>query len=185
MKPSVKSKIDELGADSDLINNTNMSPFSVEVDGAVRSPMAKDGFIIQYDTHVRTLYDLLQVCVADHPDKNFLGKRIDNGLGAYEWETYEQVWVRIKNLASGLNKLGVTSKNIGIYSRNRPEWLIAEYACYSRNWVTVPLYDTLGSDGLKFITEQTEMHICFTTSDKASTLNGLVKEVIIMDDGDG
>lgn len=161
-----------------------MSTLSVKVDGAVRSPLAEDGFITQYDPRVRTLYDLFQVCFEDHPDRNFLGRRADDGLGSYEWETYERVWERVKNLASGLSKLGITSKNVGIYSKNRPEWLLVEHACYARNWVTVPLYDTLGRDGLQFIIEQTEMHICFTTSDKANALDGLVKEVILMDDGD-
>src|ERR1700722_1125219 len=100
----------------------------IDMDGVVRNAMAKDGFITQYDLRVNTLYDLFQVCVEEHPDNHFLGKRGDAGLGPYEWQTYEQVRGRVKNLSSGLNKLGVTSKNIGIYSKNRPEWLIAEHA---------------------------------------------------------
>ena len=160
-----------------------MSAHSIEIDGVVKSPMAANGFVTQYDARVKTLYDLLQASVADYPEKNFLGRRSDGGLGPYEWQTYAQVGTRIKNLASGLGRLDIKSRNIGIYSKNRPEWLLAEHACYARNWVTVPLYDTLGEDGLEFITRQTEMHICFTTSDKARALNGLVKEIVLMDEG--
>ena len=33
---------------------------------------------------------------------------------------------------------------IGLYSINRPEWLITEHACSSYSFISVPLYDTLG-----------------------------------------
>lgn len=43
----------------------------------------------------------------------------------------------------------------GIYSKNREEWLILEYACSAYGMQTVPLYDTLGNDGIEFILNQT------------------------------
>ena len=38
-----------------------------------------------------------------------------------------------------------------IYSKNRFEWLILEFACASYGMQTVPLYDTLGKEGIEFI----------------------------------
>jgi long-chain acyl-CoA synthetase len=33
---------------------------------------------------------------------------------------------------------------IGLYSKNRPEWVIVEQATYAFSNILVPLYDTLG-----------------------------------------
>lgn len=47
---------------------------------------------------------------------------------------------------------------------------MAEYACYRVNFITVPLYDTLGSEAIIFICNQTELKCIFSTEDKISTL---------------
>uniref|UniRef100_A0A8C9YXY5 Long-chain-fatty-acid--CoA ligase n=1 Tax=Sander lucioperca TaxID=283035 RepID=A0A8C9YXY5_SANLU len=43
------------------------------------------------------------------------------------------------------------SQFIGVFSQNRPEWIISELACYTYSMVVVPLYDTLGPDAIRFI----------------------------------
>ncbi len=43
---------------------------------------------------------------------------------------------------------------IGLYSINRAEWVIAEQACNAYSIVTVPLYDTLGLEAVKYIIGQ-------------------------------
>lgn len=68
--------------------------------------------------------------------------------------------------------LGARPKQlIGIYSQNRPEWILYEQACYSFSLVVVPLYDTLGPDACAFIIRQTEMSIIVVEDDvKAAML---------------
>jgi long-chain acyl-CoA synthetase len=39
---------------------------------------------------------------------------------------------------------GQPMRLIGIYSRNRMEWMLVDLACCMYGFVTVPLYDTLG-----------------------------------------
>lgn len=52
---------------------------------------------------------------------------------------------KIKNLGAGLRGLGICEGDkVGIYSINRPEWIIGQQACYAHSFVSVPLYDTLG-----------------------------------------
>lgn len=34
---------------------------------------------------------------------------------------------------------------IGLYFINRPEWLIVDHACTAYSYISVPLYDTLGT----------------------------------------
>ena len=71
---------------------------------------------------------------------------------------------------------------MAIYAKNRAEWVIAEQACFSRNWVVVPLYDTLGKESIEYICKQCEISLAFTTSDKAEKLRGLVENIVLMDD---
>jgi long-chain acyl-CoA synthetase len=40
---------------------------------------------------------------------------------------------------------------LGLYSRNRPEWVIAEQACFCAGGTTVPFYDTLGADTVECV----------------------------------
>ena len=53
----------------------------------------------------------------------------------YHWMTYRQVGEHFKNFGFGLKKLAKTRDFIGICSANRPEWLIADYACITQVFV--------------------------------------------------
>ncbi len=50
---------------------------------------------------------------------------------------------------------------VGLYSRNRYEWVIAEQACNAYGLTSVPLYDTLGADAVAFVIGQTRMVTVF------------------------
>ena len=115
-------------------------------DGAHRHRIARDDFITHYSHSILTLYDSFKATAARDPNHLFLGTR--NSSGRYEWQTYGEVAERVSSLASGLAKYTTipTKANVGIYAKNRAEWVIAEQACFGRNWVVVPLYDTLGKD---------------------------------------
>ena len=70
-------------------------------------------------------------------------------------------------IASGMASFSLPEKsNIGLYSINRPEWILSEYACYYNNFVTVPLYDTLGDEAIEHICNQTEMRLIVASNDK-------------------
>jgi long-chain acyl-CoA synthetase len=47
---------------------------------------------------------------------------------------------------------------------------MAQLACHQYNFITVPLYDTLGTESIEYIINQTEMKFCFVTADKGRTL---------------
>uniref|UniRef100_A0A671VZ90 Long-chain-fatty-acid--CoA ligase n=1 Tax=Sparus aurata TaxID=8175 RepID=A0A671VZ90_SPAAU len=64
---------------------------------------------------------------------------------------------RTENLGSAFLHKGhskTTDSNIGIFSQNRPEWTIVEMACYTYSLVSVPLYDTLGTEAISYIVEK-------------------------------
>ena len=61
-------------------------------------------------------------------------------------------------------------KFIGIYSKNRYEWLVTDWACVLFGLTSVPLYDTLGVQNLTFCLNQTEMTTVFVSAETAKVL---------------
>jgi len=87
-----------------------------------------------------------------------------NGKGPYEWISYLDVIERVRFIGSGLLNKGVqpvNSTNVAIYSKNRPEWSISEYACYTYSLNVVSLYDSYGKESIKYILNQAEISVAF------------------------
>lgn len=72
---------------------------------------------------------------------------------------------------------------IGIYSVNRYECMIAEYATYMLGRFTCPIYNTSVREHVRLIMNETDMKICFVTIDRAEFLyeSGLLSEVPLKD----
>ena len=47
---------------------------------------------------------------------------------------------------------------LGIYSKNREEWAIADLACMASSVTIVPVYESLGKSALSFVINQTEVN---------------------------
>uniref|UniRef100_A0A671W501 Arachidonate--CoA ligase n=1 Tax=Sparus aurata TaxID=8175 RepID=A0A671W501_SPAAU len=133
---------------------------SVEVSGGELARQSvllnRDGDHLTYFYNdARTMYEFL-----------LRGARVSNNgpcLGSrkpkqpYEWMSYREVIERTENLGSAFLHKGhskTTDSNIGIFSQNRPEWTIVEMACYTYSLVSVPLYDTLGTEAISYIVEK-------------------------------
>lgn len=96
-----------------------------------------------------------------------------NGVLAqhYEWQTYEQVDKRINHFGSGLQsfvreQLGIKRTGaipLGVWSVNRPEWHIADWACSISGFFVVALYDTLGPDAVEYIVNHAEIETVLCT----------------------
>lgn len=59
---------------------------------------------------------------------------------------------------------------VGLFSRNREEWVLTDIACFKNSIVTVPLYETLGLNALEYITNQSELETIFVSEEKVKTL---------------
>ncbi|CAK4737292.1 unnamed protein product [Aphanomyces euteiches] len=130
-------------------------------------------------SHVSTMFEALQLAVKESPDVNFLGHRPFDANGVaqdFVWETYAQAYRRIENLAAGLikaNLLQVTADNerpLCIYMKNRPEWVLAQYAAQYCGGFPVALYDTLGATSTEYILQQTQSPTVVCTSTELPTL---------------
>jgi len=107
----------------------------------------------------------------------------------YTYATFPEVKKMVDDIACALSGAGVKEQdNIGIFSKNRPEWfqvMVANSCVGSR---TVALYDTLGEEALEHILKQAEISVLFTEKHKLKTLKSIlssikhfVKTVVVFD----
>ena len=116
------------------------------------------------DDHIHTLYDVLDNSITKYPDNIYLGKReIDPRTSTaldYQWQTYKEAGEARTAIGSGLIHLGVPSgARVGIYSVNCPEWILVDAGVHAYGGTSVPLYDTLGPDTVRYITNHAELSV--------------------------
>ncbi|XP_077999355.1 long-chain-fatty-acid--CoA ligase 5-like isoform X2 [Glandiceps talaboti] len=136
---------------------------SIELPGTDHvhcSPKCKDGEIKSiYFDDVTTLYEGFQRGIHVSDNGPCLGYRPGPGQ-PYHWINYKTVKERATAIGSGLLNKGCPAGQqsfLGIYSKNRPEWVITEQACNMYSMVVIPLYDTLGPDACSYIMNQADI----------------------------
>ncbi|KAM5300328.1 long-chain-fatty-acid--CoA ligase 6 isoform 7-T7 [Ctenodactylus gundi] len=108
--------------------------------------------LTHYYDDARTMYQVFRRGLSISGNGPCLGFR--KPKQPYQWLSYQEVANRAEFLGSGLlehNCKASTDQFIGVFAQNRPEWIIAELACYTYSMVVVPLYDTLGPGAIRYI----------------------------------
>jgi len=141
-----------------------------------RSPYCPDKITWDNPAKADTLYGVYDYAYKKHANHNMLGA-IKPGTEVYEWKRYKQIQEERELFGSGLlhlyekhvKKTYKANKEIcadrpdcfplGIYSINRPEWVIAEHACVTFGLISIPLYDTFGPDAVQYIINHGETPI--------------------------
>ncbi|XP_059947895.1 long-chain-fatty-acid--CoA ligase 6 isoform X2 [Mesoplodon densirostris] len=131
----------------------SLSATTLDSGGARRSVIG-DGpqLLTHYYDDARTMYEVFRRGLSISGNGPCLGFR--NPKKPYQWLSYQEVADRAEFLGSGLlqhNCKPCTDQFIGVFAQNRPEWIIAELACYTYSMVVVPLYDTLGPGAIRYI----------------------------------
>ena len=102
---------------------------------------------------------------------NFLGfrKKInkDKLENKYTWITYEEADELLTNFSKGLNALNLCPvieiekegpyRLLGIYSRNKKEWLLSYLGAIKDSITIVTIYETLGNLAIEYILSQTQL----------------------------
>ena len=108
-----------------------------------------------------------------------------------QWEEYS--WAEFSELidhcAMGLLECGVKEREfVGMFSNNRVEWAITDYACFSIRACSVPIYQSNSAEELKYIINDCSIRILFVEKqdhyDKAMRIiaeSPSVEKVIIYD----
>ncbi|MBA0606140.1 hypothetical protein Godav_018651 [Gossypium davidsonii] len=130
---------------------------------SARSPFK---LVTRFPDHpdIGTLHDNFIHAVDTFRDYKYLGTRIqaDGTVGEYKWMTYGEAGTARAAIGSGLIYHGIPKGScIGLYFINRPEWLIVDHACSAYSLVSVPLYDTLGPDAVKYIVNHADVKAIF------------------------
>ncbi|OIT35810.1 PREDICTED: long chain acyl-CoA synthetase 6, peroxisomal-like [Nicotiana attenuata] len=129
---------------------------------------------------IATLHDNFEHAVQTYQDYKYLGTRIrvDGTIGDYKWMTYGEAGTARTAIGSGLHYYGLQpGARVGLYFINRPEWLIVDHACSAYSYTSVPLYDTLGPDAVKYIVNHADVQAIFCVPGTLNTLLTFLSEI--------
>lgn len=146
---------------------------------SARSPL---NLVSRFPNHpeIGTLHDNFVHAVETYRDYKYLGTRIrvDGTVGGYKWMTYGEVATAREAIGSGLQYHGMPQGAcIGLYFINRPEWLIVDHACSAYSFISVPLYDTLGPDAVKYVVNHADVQTIFCVPQTLNTLLTFISEI--------
>ena len=140
---------------------------------------------------VRTTWEAMENNIRNgKKDVNMVGyrKRIskDNFEKKYSWLTYQYIYDSCINFAKGVellklcpifhSKISGDFKFLGIYAKNRIEWIIAYLGSHANDATVVTIYDTLGEKAMEFIFWQTELETILIEACNLPKILKLIKE---------
>lgn len=135
------------------------------------------------------LYRTFVETVNRYPDKTALMYKKE---GWYHKITYRELRDTVTAVASNLKKLGInTGDTVGIFSWNRPEWVMADMAILQLGGIVVPVYPTLPSRSVKYMLKDSRIKMIFVeNADLFSLIDGLrydvpsLEYIVCFDDSD-
>ncbi|ETV99916.1 hypothetical protein H310_07944 [Aphanomyces invadans] len=125
--------------------------------------------------HTTTLWENFNVGLAHSRNNPYLGTRTRSAsgkAGSYHWISYNQAHERAERIATGFHHVVKVRRQdmVGLFSKNRAEWILTEIACNRMSYVVVPLYDTLGPKVIPFILNHTNMRVLVCSGDLVATV---------------
>lgn len=111
--------------------------------------------------------------------------------GDKEWTAVS--WTKFNELVSkaaySLAKIGITvQENVAIFSQNKPEYLITEFALFQNRAVSVPIYATSSTSQLEYIINDASIRYLFVGEQyqydvawKTASICSSLKQIIIFD----
>jgi long-chain acyl-CoA synthetase len=114
-----------------------------------------------------------------------------NGEAFYSNLNWNDLVIGYQNVTRALISHGFGyGDNIGIFSENRPEWVISDLGIIANRSVVVPFYATSSKSQLKYIVDETKMKIMFVGNreqyEKALWLldnTDTLKKIVVYDNG--
>ncbi|CAD8156607.1 unnamed protein product [Paramecium octaurelia] len=126
---------------------------------------------------ITTLQEMVNNSVAKFGNQPCLGKYEGDN---FQFLSYNQVNEEAIHLGSGISNLNLVKevqeyqhyklKLIGVFAKNRREWMILDWANIIYGYTMVPFYDTLGPESIPFILDQTNIETMFISADATKSL---------------
>ncbi|HNX24911.1 MAG TPA: long-chain fatty acid--CoA ligase [Spirochaetota bacterium] len=143
----------------------------------------------EYNYRENTVLDIFHDSVKKYGDRVFLMKRGKDGWIDLSWN---EISGQIDAMASYLISQGLQKGDIvSIYSLNRPEWVVSDYAALSCACVDATIYPTNSSPEAAYIVNDTKSVVCFCegkfqVDNILAARNNLpsLKKIVVFDDID-
>jgi long-chain acyl-CoA synthetase len=119
-----------------------------------------------------TLYSMYLNAACRFPDQTSLKYK---SHGKYVGMSYRELLNHIDTAAANLERLGIRKGNsVGIFSNNRPEWVITDLAACKLGAVVVPIYPSTSASTLEYIVNDSGIKLLVVES---ASLMKLVMQV--------
>jgi long-chain acyl-CoA synthetase len=105
------------------------------------------------------LASMLRASAREHADQTAMRYEVD---GEWQTVTYRELDDKIRAVGSALLELGIRpGDKIGIFSPNRPEWTIADFAALSVGAVSVAIYATHTASDAEYLARDADLRLVF------------------------
>ena len=102
---------------------------------------------------------MITIKIAEYGDNTALRYKIGDGWASL---TYKEFGEKITNLACAMIQSGVKQgDSVGIYSANRYEWAVSDFACILVGAISVPIYATNTLDQAKYIIQDAGIKLIY------------------------
>lgn len=133
----------------------------------------------------RTLVDIFFTSVAHDVQRHVMFKRGP----AWQIISSRQLYGYVATLARILKQWGIQKGDrVAILAENRPEWMIADFACVTSGIVDVPIYATLTADQTLYLLQNSRARVIFvSTLEQLRKVQSIqartsLEKIVIMDD---
>jgi len=133
----------------------------------------------------RTLVDIFFSAVAHDKDRLVMFKR------GSTWQNISsrQFYGYVVSLSRKLRQWGIQKGDrVAILSENRPEWMIADFACMASGIVDVPIYTTLTAEQTLYLLQNSRARVVFvSTIEQLRKVQSIqaktsLEKIVVMDD---
>src|SRR5436309_3762756 len=134
---------------------------------------------------INTLADIFFASIAHDVERHVIFKR------GSEWQVISsrQLYGYVATLARVLKQWGIHKDDrVAILSENRPEWMIADFACVCSGIIDVPIYSTLTADQTAYLLAHSGARVAFvSTIEQLRKVQSIqprtgVEKIVVMDD---
>src|ERR1041385_63755 len=134
---------------------------------------------------INTLADIFFASIAHDVERHVMFKRGN----AWQVISSRQLYGYVAPLARVLKQWGIRKGDrVAILSENRPEWMIADFACVTTGIVDVPIYATLTADQTLYLLQNSGARVIFVSTleqlRKVQSIAGQtsLEKIVVMDD---
>src|SRR5690348_5213276 len=133
----------------------------------------------------RTLVDIFFASVGHDVQRHVMFKR------GSDWQiiSSRQLYGYVAKLARTLKEWGIQKGDrVAILAENRPEWMIADFACMNSGIVDVPIYATLTAEQTLYLLQNSRARVIFvSTLEQLRKVQSIqaktsLEKIVVMDD---